>query len=95
MLDDLKAWEVKPPKDTPTLLVVSAGSVEENRALGLRAPIVLDPNFNIGRSYGATSTPSAVLIDAQGKITSEVAVGAAAVLVLATAAPTPNSTATR
>jgi peroxiredoxin len=83
MLSDLKAWEQEAPKGAPKLLVVSTGTAEANRALGLRSPIVLEPSFNIGSSFGVSGTPSAVLVDARGKITSPVAVGAQAVLALA------------
>jgi peroxiredoxin len=83
MLDDLKAWEAHPPKGAPQLLVVSTGSVEDNRAMGLRASVVLDQGFNAGRLFGATGTPMAVLIDAEGRVASEVAAGAPAVLALA------------
>jgi peroxiredoxin len=82
MLDDLKAWEARPPKGAPRLLVVSTGTVEDNRAQGLRASTVLDQGFSAGRQFGATGTPMAVLIDAQGRIASEVAAGAPAVLAL-------------
>ncbi len=83
MLDDLKAWEADSPPDAPRLLVVSAGSVEANRKMVLRSTVVLDQNFTAGRAFGASGTPSAVLIDAEGRIASEVAVGAPAVLALA------------
>jgi peroxiredoxin len=83
MLEDLKAWETEPPKGAPKLLVVSTGTREENQAMGLRSPIVLDPSFNAGLAFGAGGTPSAVLIDAKGKIASEVAAGTEAVLALA------------
>ncbi|MDP9354624.1 MAG: TlpA family protein disulfide reductase, partial [Chloroflexota bacterium] len=83
MLDDLKAWEAKPPKGAPKLLVVSTGTVETNKAMGLRSPVVLDQNFSVGSAFGASGTPSAVLVDAKGNIASEVAVGAPAVLALA------------
>jgi hypothetical protein len=83
VLPDLKTWEADPPPGAPQLLVVSAGTVEANQAMGLRSPVVLDQGFNAGRTFGATGTPSAVLIDAQGRIASPVAVGAAAVLALA------------
>jgi protein-disulfide isomerase len=83
MLPDLKAWEADPPPGAPQLFVVSAGTVEANQAMGLRSPVMLDQGFSAGRSFGATGTPSAVLIDAQGRMTSPVAVGAAAVLALA------------
>ena len=83
MLDDLKAWEAKPPKGSPKLLVVSTGDAETNKAMGLRSPVVLDEGFSAGRAFGASGTPSAVLVDAKGNIASEIAVGAPAVLALA------------
>ena len=72
-----------PPAGTPRLLVVSTGSVEENRALGLRSPVVLDSAMSLGQQFGAMGTPMAVLLDAEGRVASDVAAGAAAVLALA------------
>jgi peroxiredoxin len=83
MLPDLKEWESGAPKDAPRLVVVSAGSEEANKQMGLASPVLLDQNFAVGRAFGASGTPSAVLVDAQGKVASEVAVGAPSVLELA------------
>ncbi|HLZ57725.1 MAG TPA: MauE/DoxX family redox-associated membrane protein [Ktedonosporobacter sp.] len=84
MLADLKAWEAQPPEGAPQLLVVSSESVESNRAMELRSPVVLDQaGMSIGMKYGATGTPMAVLVDAESKIASELAAGAPAVLALA------------
>jgi peroxiredoxin len=84
MLPDLKAWEANPPPCAPKLLVVSTDSVPDNQAMGLRSPIVLDqPGMSIGRKFGAAGTPMAILIDAEGRIASELVAGAPAVLALA------------
>jgi peroxiredoxin len=83
MLDDLKAWETNPPKDAPKLLVVSTDSVEDNKAMGLRAPVLLDQGMSVGKQFGAGGTPMAMLVDAEGRIASELAAGAPAVLQLA------------
>jgi len=82
MLDDLKAWEADPPDDALQLLVISTGTPEANRQLGLRAQVLLDQGFTTGRAFGASGTPSAVLIEVDGTIASEVAVGAPGVLAL-------------
>jgi protein-disulfide isomerase len=87
MLDDLRAWEANPPDGAPRLLFVSQGDVEANRAMGLQSPVVLDQTFATGQAFGVTGTPSAVLVDAEGTIASEIAVGAQAVLALAGATP--------
>jgi peroxiredoxin len=83
MLDDLKAWEASRSPDAPRLLVVSTGELEANRALGLRAPVLLDEAFRIAPAFGANGTPMAVLVDEEGLVASELAVGAPAVLELA------------
>ena len=83
MLDHLKAWEATPPPGAPKLLVISTGTVEENLAMNLRSTVVLDPSFKVGSAFDAHGTPMAVLIDAQGKVASEIAGGAEAVLALA------------
>jgi peroxiredoxin len=88
MLPDLKEWEAGAPEDAPRLLVVSAGSEEANREMGLTSPVLLDQQFAVGRAFGASGTPSAVLVDAEGKVASEVGVGAPAVMELAGAART-------
>src|SRR5215212_5166172 len=82
MLDDLKAWEADKPEDAPNLLVVSTGEVEANREQGLASPVVLDSGFNVGRAFGASGTPSAVLVGADGKIASGLAVGGPTVISL-------------
>jgi len=88
MLSDLREWEQNSPEDAPKLLVVSAGTEEANREQGLSSTVVLDQNFAVGRAFGASGTPSAVLVDAQGKVASDIAVGSPAVLELAGASRT-------
>jgi peroxiredoxin len=83
MLPDLKEWEAQDTEGAPKLLVVSAGSEEANKEMGLASPVLLDQQFTTGRAFGAWGTPSAVLVDAEGKVASEVAVGAPGVLELA------------
>jgi peroxiredoxin len=83
MLPEIKQWEENRPEGAPTLLFVSAGTEEANRELKLSSRVVLDQQFAAGRAFGASGTPSAVLVDAEGRIASEVAVGAPAVLGLA------------
>jgi peroxiredoxin len=85
ILDELKEVEANPPQGAPKLLVVSSGTVETNKAMGLSSPVVLDQGFATGSAYGTSGTPTAVLVDEKGKIASEVAAGAPAVLSLARA----------
>ena len=87
MLQDLRSWEVRRPADAPEILVISTGAAQENRVLGLRSPMLLDTAMSVGQKYGAMGTPMAVMIDADGRVASEVAAGAPAVLSLAGAQP--------
>ena len=82
MLDDLKTWESGRPENAPKLLVVSTGDVERNREQGFSSPVVIDSGFNVGRAFGASGTPSAVLVGADGKIASGLAVGGPTVISL-------------
>ena len=68
--------------------MVSASTEEANKEMGLASPVLLDQNFAVGRAFGASGTPSAVLVDAEGKVASDIAVGAPAVLDLAGASRT-------
>jgi Thiol-disulfide isomerase and thioredoxins len=84
MLPELKAWEANPPEDAPKLVVVSSGPAEDNRAMGLASPVLLEETgWELSRAFGANGTPSAILVDKAGRIASEVAVGKEAVFVLA------------
>ena len=82
MLGDLRILETRLHKTQAKLVLISSGSGEENQRMELNAPILLDNDFALGSAFGAGGTPSAVLIDAQGRIASELAVGATAVLEL-------------
>lgn len=83
MLGDLKAWEERPPRDAPKLVVVSTGTVGTNRAMGLRCPVLLDRHSTAMKAFGASGTPTGILIDSRARVASSVAVGAPAVLALA------------
>jgi methylamine dehydrogenase accessory protein MauD len=89
MLPDLKTWEERTPPRAPKLVLISTGTAEQHRELGLRAPILLDPTGATARAYGANGTPMAVVVDAEGRIASTLAGGAPGVLALAGVRPSP------
>lgn len=82
MIGSLREWEQQKPAGAPHLILVSTGSTEANRKMGLGSTVLMDESFSIGQSYGASGTPSAVLIDEEGKIASAVTVGAIGVMQL-------------
>jgi peroxiredoxin len=85
MVDSLRELDAR----EPGLVLISTGSPAANRELGLRAPILLDDGFAAGSAFGAMGTPSAIRIDSDRRVASDVAVGADAVLALAGAEPVP------
>ena len=83
MHDDLRAWETTANGVTPRLVVVSSGDEGATRADGFASTVLLDPEFAAGSAFGAGGTPMAVLVDAQGRVASQVVGGSDAVLALA------------
>jgi hypothetical protein len=55
MLGDLKTWGANRPPHHPRLLLISAHSVEENEAMGLRSQITLDQDFSVGQMFAGAS----------------------------------------
>jgi peroxiredoxin/uncharacterized membrane protein YphA (DoxX/SURF4 family) len=83
MLDALKRWERSRPASAPALVMISTGSVEANREQGFTSPVLLDDEFKAGEAFGVSGTPSALLLDEHGRVSSDVGVGAEAVLAMA------------
>jgi thiol-disulfide isomerase/thioredoxin len=82
---DLKRWDAEREAPAPELLLVSSGTPEENRALGLKGLVLADAGFQVGSMFGANGTPMAVLLDGSGRVGSKTAAGADAVFSLAAA----------
>ena len=82
MLPELKAWERHRPSHSPDLLIVSSGTVEANHATGLSSRIAIDADGSVMRTFGATGTPMALLVD-DGRIASMLAVGSQQVMAMA------------
>jgi len=60
--------------------VISSGDEQRTRAENFGSPVLLDPEFSVGQVFGAAGTPSAVMVDPDGRVASEVMVGADAIL---------------
>jgi len=76
MADELRDWEGVRGADDPSLVVFSDGKIEDLEALGLASPVILDESHKIASGFGMFGTPSAVLVNEDGVIISETAVGA-------------------
>jgi peroxiredoxin/uncharacterized membrane protein YphA (DoxX/SURF4 family) len=76
MMEELKAWEKERSPADPELLVFSDGELEVHRELALDSTLVLDAGYKTAEKFGMFGTPSAVLVNEDGRIVSETAVGA-------------------
>lgn len=75
MLPELKKWEAAKQSNAPRLVLISGGTVDANRAMGLNSTVLIDDKFSVGQLYGANGTPSGLLLDANSRIATELAVG--------------------
>ena len=76
MMEDLREWDLQKNLDEPNLVVFSDGEIEAHRNLNLKSPILIDKDYKISEKLGMYGTPSAVLVNENGKIISETATGA-------------------
>ena len=82
MAPEVLAWEANRPADAPELLILSIGEIESIRAEGFRSTVLIDDGTNVRARFGSRGTPSALRIDASGKIASPVAHGSDQVLAM-------------
>jgi thiol-disulfide isomerase/thioredoxin len=76
MIDEIKEWDLSKGPDAPDLLVFSSGDAESHRELGLRSPIIIDKDLELAGALGMYGTPSAIVVDKDGRFASETAIGA-------------------
>ena len=76
MMEEMKAWESKKNGSGPEMLVFADGDREAHKELGLQARVIHDEENLIGTSIGQYGTPSAIMVDENGRYITETAVGA-------------------
>jgi peroxiredoxin len=93
MAGDLAALPADGGPDRVVTVVVTTGDADENRKLieqhGIRCVVLLQEEMKVAALFQAQGTPMGYRIDTAGRIASELAVGAEAVLKLAGKLPTP------
>ncbi|MFN0278350.1 MAG: MauE/DoxX family redox-associated membrane protein [Pyrinomonadaceae bacterium] len=76
MMSDLREWDETKDKDDPHLIVFSEGEKSTHDEFGLTSPIILEKDYKTAAEFGMFGTPSAVLVNENGTIISETALGA-------------------
>ncbi len=78
MMDDLREWEKTKDDRAPNLTVFSDSS-GALQGLDLMSRVIVDEHYHTAALFGMRSTPSAVLIDENGRFASETAIGERAI----------------
>lgn len=76
MMEDIREWEQNRSAADPKLIIFSDGDIEELKKIDLTSPIIIDKEYKTAAKLGMVGTPSAVLINENGRIVSETAIGA-------------------
>jgi peroxiredoxin len=82
MAPDIRAFEDDPPGNEPQILIITNGSVRSARQYGFRSPVLPARNSKVDEKYGVQGTPSALLIDEEGRIASSLETEATGILKL-------------
>ncbi len=77
LMREIKEWEAERRSNDPHLVVFTDGDADHEKKLGLRSSMVIDKGFSLSGRFGMRGVPSAVLIDEDGIIVSEAAIGSA------------------
>jgi thiol-disulfide isomerase/thioredoxin/uncharacterized membrane protein YphA (DoxX/SURF4 family) len=78
MLDDLRAWENGRGEGDPQLAIISSAPIGENGAF--KSLVLIDSGSQAAAAFGASGTPMAIRIDANGAVGSKIVAGREAVL---------------
>jgi thiol-disulfide isomerase/thioredoxin len=70
MLPEIRATERRARR--PGMVIVSKGPIGLTEEIGFISPVIFDDDRSIARTLGVEGTPSAVVIDGQGKVASPV-----------------------
>lgn len=88
MMPELIAWDNSRSESDPSLLVFSQGSAADHELLTINSPILIEEGGKTAEKLGMPGTPSAIMVNEDGKIVSQVAVGSANIWALVGREPT-------
>jgi thiol-disulfide isomerase/thioredoxin/uncharacterized membrane protein YphA (DoxX/SURF4 family) len=81
-LEEFREWDQTKNGNSPNLVLFSTAVGDDFKELGFRSESVTDTEWKISNKIGMEGTPSAILINADGKIASETAAGAKNIMAL-------------
>ncbi len=75
LMGQIRDWESRRKPSDPELIIFTDGDADEERKLGLNSSIVVDKDYKTAAKLGMRGVPSAVLINEEGIIATEAAIG--------------------
>ncbi|BBQ00057.1 hypothetical protein BSFA1_51850 [Burkholderia sp. SFA1] len=94
MMPELRTFPPEGESGKPVPLVITTGEAELNRQLfqthGIACPVLVQNDMEVAAQYQVNGTPVGYLVDETGIVASELAMGAVALMALATS-PTPQA----
>ncbi|MGD9587842.1 MAG: MauE/DoxX family redox-associated membrane protein [Pyrinomonadaceae bacterium] len=75
LISEIREWEARGGDNGLQMLVFSDGSQVDGEAIELNARLIVDRDHKLAAKFGMRGVPSAVLIDDQGVIVTEAAIG--------------------
>lgn len=75
LMEQIREWEPRRRAHDPNLLIFTDGDPDEQRKLGIDAPIIVEKDYKTAIKFGMRGVPSAVLINEDGVISTEAAIG--------------------
>lgn len=75
LMGQIRDWEALRAGGDPQIVIFSDGDEEEEKKLGIKAPIIVDKEYKTAAKFGMRGVPSAVLVDETGTIVTEAAIG--------------------
>lgn len=75
LMQQIREWEPGRKAHDPEIIIFTDGDEEEERKLGLEASIIIDKEYKTATKFGMRGVPSAVLVNENGIIATEAAIG--------------------
>jgi peroxiredoxin len=84
---ELARFDRKYAENGLAIVMIGRGEIEENRRKadqhGIRFPVVIQERWRLSKEYGIFKTPVAFLVDEEGVIAKDVAIGPEGIMALA------------
>lgn len=75
LMNQIRDWEKTKRPANPNFVIFSDGEAAEYEKLGLDSPVLLEKDYTVAKKFGMLGLPSAVLINEDGIIVTEAAIG--------------------